>query len=122
MPRLSSSASTSSGTRPLTRTAYMPRTFPAVLQLEYPSTGPVKLQGGDLHVRCHRPTQLVSGSINAIIPSKYVEVQDWIRSGEPFNCMRRWVKGDLSGGGGDEPEGSLHSWGNHFCESLQEFE
>lgn len=31
---------------------------------------------GDSHVRCHRPTQLVSGSINAIIPSKYVEVHD----------------------------------------------
>lgn len=81
----------------------------------------MRLQGGDLHVRCHRPTQLVSGSIKAIIPSKYVEVHDWMRSGEPFNCIRRWVKGNLSGVSGDEPEGSLHNWGNRFYGSLQEF-
>jgi len=45
MPRLSSSASTSSGTLPLIRTGYIPRTLSAVWRSEYSPAGPVGLQG-----------------------------------------------------------------------------
>jgi len=67
IPRLSSSASTSSGTRPFTRTAYIPRTYFDVL--------------------CHRATQLSSGFMTAITPSKWVVVHDCILSGAPLNCI-----------------------------------
>lgn len=37
-----------------------------------------------VHVLCHRATQLLSGSMTAIAPSKWVVVHDWMRSGYPF--------------------------------------
>jgi len=90
IPRLSSSASTSSGTRPLTRTAYMPRTYLAGWKISDDLTGP--RDALDVHVLCQRATQLDSGSMAAMIPSKYVVVQTAIRSGEPFICQgNSWV-------------------------------
>lgn len=40
----------------------------------------------DIHVLCQRATQLDSGSMTAMIPSKYVVVQTAMRSGDPFIC------------------------------------
>ena len=49
---------------------------PSCLAVRIPAHGTYGFASGDSHVRCQRPTQLVSGSINAIIPSKYVDVHD----------------------------------------------
>lgn len=43
------------------------------------------------HVRCHRATQLRSGSITAMTPSNCVVVHDWMRSAEPFICVERHI-------------------------------
>lgn len=42
----------------------------------------------DVHVLCQRATQLDSGSMTAMMPSKYVVVQTAMRSGDPFIWSR----------------------------------
>jgi hypothetical protein len=103
--RLSNSAPTSPVTLPLTRMVHISYTLPAVRWLDYSSTEPIRLQGDDLHIRCHRLTQLVLGSINATIPSNCVKVRDCVRSGESFICTCWLAENGVSGVVGEELKG-----------------
>lgn len=44
----------------------------------------MKRSGTHSHVLCQRATQLSSGLMTAMAPSKWVVVHAWIRSGYPF--------------------------------------
>ena len=84
MSRLSSSASTSSGIRPLNLTAYIPRAYFAVHR-ERLSTMPFQKSENYVLVLCHLATQELSGSTTAMTPSKYVVVHVVRRSVLPFS-------------------------------------